>query len=318
MTAHWTLTDTGLGSYTFWATLWGDPAALGDIDSDSRWNTDTATVYTRVYHMGAGGAKGAAGTTMQPGEWFSVEISIDNPGGGRALPYYYSTTNPGEGIRRMEDTGNVAAWKNGSDWQANYWYMAYAEPWAVRYDPAVIQVNSTFGASDPPGTGNSKFNAKSGTLLMIIYDDNLAADRMNQQASGVAVSSNSMGFFKHTTIQWPVASFFYPNPCGDFAVNPVACNPGWDGYANADWIVGRMSLMAKWGASGLGSRIQPPYDTAFYLAAGSTLGSAYIGPDFYADVPRSGSWPEWCEQLPQQSCVPGGQYNLERTYICVQ
>lgn len=322
MTTHWSLYEASGAPYTFWADLWGDQHPLNPLQ-DPRYDNNVPTEYLEVYKMDPTDSTypvpTTASNTMKAGEWFYVRMWLDNAGNNRALPY---TSDLTEGPKRIEDTGNIAAWAYGGDPSAWYWYTS-APAIGFRWDPAILEVNASI-ASDPPGNQAAKFNATTGTRLRVQTDAHGSvapgADRRPLE-NYPYLSSNAMGMFKFGADIFAAGVGFYPNPCGLFEVNPNACNPGFDegGRANADWNIGWIAVRVKVGIpSGAGTMIVPLTDTNDYVEAARTDGMPYQ-PTAHQRAPTdySANYPVSYYIMPRAAQVPG-RYNHQRTYVCVQ
>lgn len=325
ITGHWKLQESSGAGYTFWADVWGDQFPTDPLQ-DPRYDENVPTVYLAVYKMDPTDSTYPAPTvesnTMAAGEWFYVRMWLDNTGNNRALAY---TSDLVEGPKRVEDTGNIAAWAFGTDPSAWYWYAARPSL-GFRWDPAILEINSTLNSAgdDPPGNGIVKFAATTGTKLRIETDPNGAADGRNVDDTSqyMYTASNKMGMYKWLAAASFVANIgFYPNPCGEKAAYPNACNPGFDqgGRANADWDIGWFAVRVREGiASGRGTPIEPLTDTNLYVGAGRTDGTPYTtGDDQLAGTPYSLNYTRSTYIMPRAVQVTG-MYNRQRTYICVQ
>lgn len=314
LVAHWSLQEGSGAKYSFLADLWGDAHPSMPLTSDAFYDRNTASIYLRTFKLGGATGdfpkEGEASNTMAPGEWFYVHYYIDNPGSNQAAAF---DQTPGLGDKHIEDTGNIAAWGQGTDSSANYWTVAEAA-WSIRFDPAVIELNSN-STNDLPGNGMSKFTTATGTQLTLINDPNGESDGYDVTAAGY-LASNSIGIFSSISPRFMAKTGFFPDPCGTMPGNN--CNAG-DGFNNMDWDVGYIPLRVKSSAvTGQGSYIHISWDSRTILTAFRTNGKPYSNSAWFADtLPRSTKWPNWCEQTPRGTCMQG-QYNSERTYICVQ
>ena len=176
-----------------------------------------------------------------------------------------------------------------------------------------------------PALPAAKFCTAKGTRLNIINDPNGTTDGWNTSvplSSGDNyATSNNIGYIKclGSTPSFLGASL-YPNPCNNPA-NGMGCPAGSrDGLANADIDYTFVPLHVKATAvSGQTSYILPAFDSNTIMTAYSTEGTPYANAtDWGQSVARSPNWPNWCEQLPNGICWTSGQYNLYRSYICVQ
>jgi len=323
VTAHWTLQNAGTG-YTFWATLYGDTLQTGNLLADPYYDPYTASIYLRPKKLGAGTlypAAGAESKTMASGEWFYVSYSVDAPGNGAAFGFDPDLIN---GPKHIEDTGNIAAWAGGTSSTAVYWFVGSTNPSGLRWDNAVVEANSN-NAADPPTAGAAKWLTAGGTKLNLVNDPTgttaatAGVDGHNVLAETLYSYLNTQGVYKSFSSGFAAGSSFYPNPCGDKAVNPNVCNAGYDGYANLDWHYNNIVLHVKTGLPvGTGSFIEGATDTNQGINAFRTDGGPGSAAAWQVTlVPKSLNWPNWCVILPNSGCEPG-LYNQERSYVCVQ
>jgi hypothetical protein len=316
--AHWKLQNAGTG-YTFWATLYGDSAQTGNLLADPYYDPFTASIYLRPKKLGAGTSlppPGAESKQMAAGEWFYVQYYVDAPGNGSAFGFDPDLVN---GPKHIEDTGNVAAWANGTNSTATYWYVGALNPASIRWDNTAVEANSNT-AIDPPTAGAAKWNTAGGTKLQLMNDPNGTLDgHLATAAADLYLFVNTQGIWRAITTNMAYATGFYPNPCGDKAVSPNACNAGGrDGFANIDLNYAYIPLRMKVGTpSGKGSFIEQSMDSNSIVIAYKTDGSPFGGSHTAAAVPRSTNWPNWCVVQPNGGCFAGG-YNWERSYVCVQ
>jgi hypothetical protein len=254
---------------------------------------------------------------MLPGEWFYVQYYVDGSGNGSVFGFDADVVN---GPKHIEDTGNVAAWANGTNSTATYWYVGALSPASIRWDNTIVESNSQ-NALDPPSNGSTKWTTAGGTKLNQLNDPNGTPDGHVPGAIGEIFNlSNIQGVWKDATLNFSNFTGFYPNPCGEKATSPNACNPGGrDGFANIDLNFVRIPFRMKTTATaGKGSFIEPAMDSNTIVIAYKTDGAPWSpGAHTAAAVPRSNNWPNWCVVLPNSGCFAGG-YNWERSYVCVQ
>jgi len=309
--SHWTLNTVAAAKYSFWSTLYADSTQTTDLLTDTRYDPYVPSVYVRTYKLSAATssfpALGGASNSMAKGEWFYVSYGIDNPGNGSALSY--PTSDAVNNVQHIEDTGNRG--RVGA--MSEYYYLGNAY-FAIRFDPAIIEINANDGST--PGNNGNKFNTAAAapyTKLKVITDQNGTVDGHSTEAPTGMTVSNSMGCFLAITGNGAWTSTLYPS-AGD----------GLDGYANLDWNIGYVSMRVKLAAvSGTGSAIHTSWDSATYFVGYDTAGTPYSASDDTPyDILYSANWPTWCEKLPGNGCNTGplylGQYNNERTYVCVQ
>lgn len=328
---HWQLNLTGGAGFKFWADLYGDKAPIDPLQ-DPRYNEFTATQWMiprkLTYATTNLPAEGLNSNSMAPNEWFYVHIYEDNPGNNQPFPYYYAEQDSNGANaaflapQHIEDTGNVAAYAGGVDSSANYWYVGKFNPYTIRFDNTVVEIPANDGGI-APSLASWKFCTAKGTRLSIINDPNGTTDGWNSQGISsldAYATSNNIGYIKCLgNTPSSLSASLYPNPCGNPA-NGKSCPAGSrDGLTNADIDYTYVPLHVKATAvAGQTSFILPAFDSNTIMAAYSTEGSPYSGTDWGQTVARSPTWPNWCEQLPAGICWTTGQYNLSRSYICVQ
>lgn len=323
--AHWTLTGSGGASYRFWADLYGDINQMTDITTDPRYSTNTETYFTRVKKMTTTTtrypAEGADSNQMASGEWFYVHIYLENAGDQAGGPAWTGNVNDPAQMAAIEDSGNIAQYQNGVVSTADYYYVRPA-PWSIRFDPAIVYTNANDGSA--PGNSALIFKTTKGTQLRTINDPQVPANTDGWDVTVLSyTASNKMGILYQLMTN---AGYFaipgrYPNPCG--ATQSGACGPASNGIAGADINLAFIPLQARTGlASGKGSYIKPSMDSYTIPMVYRTYGTYGTGDDSASPigVPRSSTWPAWCERMPGGGCTTGGtgSYNLERTYICIQ
>lgn len=307
VTAHWTLNAGAASTFTFWATLFGDQFGVADITTDSRYDPYTISTYNRVYKLATNTSSfpglGTASNSMAKGEWFYVTYGIDFPGNGSAITIA-DMNDYINNLKHVEDTGNMARY--GGD----YFYVGGSNPYTIRWDPALIEVNANDGV--PPGNNLNKFCTAAVlpyTRLKTVTDPNGTADGFNVEATALPYTmSNSLGAFLETTGNggWNSTGPLYP-PVGN----------GLDGYDNLEYNLSYITLRVKLAAvSGTGTSIHASWDTGSFFNGYRTMGTPYNGSDdFFEQVPWTFSWGNRCEKLPGNGCT--GTYNTERTYVCV-
>ena len=316
VTEHWTLFEgTGLG-YKFWADLYGEPFAT-DLTADPRYDQYTASIYLRIFNADPLDAtypvENVETNSVASGEWFYVHYYVDAPGNGQttgvagSYPYADSTNN----ANHIEDTENIGRY--GVTVSANYWYVGKLMPWTVRWDPAVIEVNSNMAAEiGISGNGLAKFSTAGGTKLRVITDWDILNGWNNQVPA--YTTWNAVGLFKQITDVFAATytPIFYPHP-----------GNGADGFANIEWDVGSIAVRALPALpADTGSSIKVAFDSNTIVFAYGTEATPYTtADDLGKDVLRSFNYPlTWCERIPGGVCGGffQGMYNNDREYICTQ
>jgi len=156
--AHWTLNSSS-AKYTFWATLFADATQTTNLLTDSRYDPYVPSIYMRTYKLDTATSSfpvlGGASNSMKAGEWFYVSYGVDNPGNNAAYTFPYSDAT--NNVQHIEDVGNLAAVASGSYYYIGNYY------WSIRFDPAIIELNSNDGSA--PGNNGNKFNTASLSAL---------------------------------------------------------------------------------------------------------------------------------------------------------
>jgi len=312
---HWTLQGTGGAAYKFWAYLYGDKKAVGDITTDVRYDDNEPTIYIRTYKLGTNStaypAEGAASKSMAAGEWFYVHYYVDGSGNNRPLPL---TGDNNTDVGRIEDTGNLAQYAGGGNSTASYWFVDAVQMAAIHFDPAYLEIMSRgTNPYDPPSQyQNNKFATMRGTVLKTVTNSGTmwAYEAAWTNLTG-ASSTNRIGVVNIIGPSYSNATFPYPGS-------------GSRGFATVSGDHFRLTMHAKQGVQG-GAFIRPRYDGTTIIQAKNTMGNpgAPAGVDWA--VPRSTQtpgWPNWCygDMLPNYStCSPLHMsfYNAERQYVCI-
>ena len=319
--AHWTLVDTAATGYTFWSDLYGDLHSNA-ATAPEYFDPYTYSMFLRVHKVGTNTsvypAEGAESNTMAPGEWFYVHYYVDYPGNNSNYPF---DSTFGQGEKHMEDTGNIAAWAGGTNSSANYWFTG-SITWSIRFDPAVVEINS-INTNDGPGNGLNTFTTVKGTQMKVINDAQATplADGFDVTSPIIGAQSNRAGFWYEQTTVFAAAKGFLPSPCGRRELGAATCNAT-DGYPDGvDLDLGYIALRIRTTApSGSGSYIHPAWDSNLYPTAFLTLGKPYDSGYWQNDIlaPRSAKWPAWCSYTANGSSCQTGNYNTDRTFVCVQ
>lgn len=309
---HWTLSEGTGAAYRFWAYLYGDKKPVGDLASDPRYRDDMGSIYLRPRKLtlGAYPAPGAVSNSMAPGEWFYVHYYVDASGNSRPIPYDGSLN----GMKSIEDTGNMAAYQGGTNSTATYWFIDGMLMMTLRFDPALLEIMSKgTNPYDPPSNNsvNKLTTAKGTTLRAVTGSAQLGWNILNQWAA-LANASNRMGMIRMDT---GVFSSTYPVP-----------GNGSRGVVGASWDAGWFAMHAKTGVTGSGY-IRPEYSPATAIMGRNTLGNAASPGGVGQKMERTGidatSWPNWCwmDLIPNYltcGATHNGFYNADRTYVCIQ